>query len=261
MAYRNYRKKRFYRKRHRGRARTIVTRQTTGRWQKSPSKFLVGRLGTSSSSVAAPFPMKMYTVFSYSEDFSLTNTLAQTPVQYEFSGNSIYDPNRTGVGIQPRFYDTLLGANNTAAPYQSYTVLASKITVKAFGRNGSVANNPAFNGLISVTPQRTSISTTPGTITEMRERAFAKTRAVNSSQSWKPYTLKHYMKTKDIYGIKDTQQWETLDAQYNSNPGNQWSWWVSMCPVGQADTGMSFDFLVSIKYYVILTTFNDVADS
>lgn len=256
VARRKYRRNRRWRRpplRRIAGSRLITRRGIPGK----PSK-ISAAMGTSYGAVAAPFPQKMYTVFSYSEDFQLTNAVAQVPVSYTFRGNSINDPNKTGVGIQPRYYDTLLGADGTAAPYQRYRVLASQITVKAFARNTSLT--PGYNGLLSVTPVRGAV-TGPSTITEMRERAFAKCVPVSSLQSWKPYTVSNFMKTKTMFGIKDTSSWDTLDAAYNGNPASAWDWIISMCPIGQADAGMNFDFLVSIKYYVALTTFNDVADS
>ena len=42
-----------------------------------------------------------------------------------FRGSSLYDPDGTGVGVQPYGYDTL-----TPVPYTQYVVFASKITVR-----------------------------------------------------------------------------------------------------------------------------------
>lgn len=229
-------------------------------YQTLPGGGLVGKSGTSFGSVARPFPYKLYTVLSYSEDFSLTNATAQIPVNYAFRGNGMYDPNYSGVGIQPRYFDTFLGTDGGTAPYSRYCVLASQITVKAFGRNGTAANNPNFNGLISITPLRGTASA-PSTITEMRERELAKTLAVNSQGAWKPYTLKHYVRSKDILGLKDVQDENSAHGTYNSDPVMPWYWDISMCPVGASDTGMSFDFLVSVKYYILLDLIADVADS
>ena len=57
----------------------------------------------------------------YSDQFQLTCT-AGALQQYTFAMNGLYDPNLTGTGSQPRYFDTLCGANTTAAPYRAYVV-------------------------------------------------------------------------------------------------------------------------------------------
>jgi len=69
----------------------------------------------------------------YEPSFSLTGT-AGVYSQYVFTANGLYDPNITGTGHQPLGFDTMM------AYYEQYTVVSSKITIRACG-NGTQAVN------------------------------------------------------------------------------------------------------------------------
>ena len=73
-----------------------------------------------------PFPENLWTEVVYSDQFQLTCT-AGALQQYTFAMNGLYDPNLTGTGSQPRYFDTLCGANTTAAPYRAYVVKAARM--------------------------------------------------------------------------------------------------------------------------------------
>lgn len=66
----------------------------------------------------------------YHERISLGDA-ATAPYPYVFRLNSLYDPNETGTGHQPRGYDEL------AAIYNSYTVLGAKWKVEAVAAQSS----------------------------------------------------------------------------------------------------------------------------
>lgn len=72
------------------------------------------------------FPDKLVTNLRYVDVFRLTGS-AGTPGANTFRMNSCFDPDLSGVGHQPMYYDQLCGAVGTA-PYSRYRVLQSKIT-------------------------------------------------------------------------------------------------------------------------------------
>jgi len=74
------------------------------------------------------FPDKLVTTLRYVDTFRLTGG-AGTPGANTFRFNSLFDPDLTGVGHQPMYYDQLCGAAGSA-PYSRYRVLGAKITVK-----------------------------------------------------------------------------------------------------------------------------------
>jgi len=68
------------------------------------------------------FPERMRLKHKYRESLHLTGT-AGASATYIFSCNGMYDPNITGTGHQPMFFD------NMAALYDHYTVMNAKISV------------------------------------------------------------------------------------------------------------------------------------
>jgi len=81
-----------------------------------------------------PFAQRYITKLKYSD--TLTLSLANS-YQYVFNLNSVFDPNRTGVGHQPYGFDQL------AALYNRYRVISCKYII-----NGYSAGNPIRYGTI-----------------------------------------------------------------------------------------------------------------
>lgn len=74
------------------------------------------------------FPDKLVTTLRYVDTIRLTGA-AGVPGANTFRMNSMNDPDLSGVGHQPMYYDQLAGASGSA-PYSRCRVLAAKITVK-----------------------------------------------------------------------------------------------------------------------------------
>lgn len=68
------------------------------------------------------FPDRLKTRLQYCDVVQLAAS-AGTPALYQFRMNGLYDPDYTGTGHQPQWFDQL------SAVYQTYRVLGSKITV------------------------------------------------------------------------------------------------------------------------------------
>lgn len=68
------------------------------------------------------FPQKMIMTHKYFECQDITNTAGSTGT-YNFRANSMFDPNITGTGHQPYYFDQM------SAIYNHFFVLGSKITV------------------------------------------------------------------------------------------------------------------------------------
>lgn len=69
------------------------------------------------------FPKKLLMTHKYQETFQLTNT-AGVFNSYFFSANGLFDPNSTGTGHQPMYYDQLV------ALYNHYVVVGAKCVFK-----------------------------------------------------------------------------------------------------------------------------------
>ena len=96
-----------------------------------------------------PFGKKFYTKLKYNEAHviaaSSTNNFATS---YKMRLNSLYDPNLTGIGHQPRGFDQLMTI------YEKYTVVAAKMTVCYITNNST----PQVVGLRLVDGNETAIS-------------------------------------------------------------------------------------------------------
>lgn len=95
-----------------------------------------------------PFGKKFYTKLRYSESHTIAAaTTANFASSYKMRLNSLFDPNYSGQGHQPRGFDQLM------AIYEKYTVVAAKITVCYI----TTSTNPSVVGLRLVDGNESSI--------------------------------------------------------------------------------------------------------
>lgn len=90
-------------------------------------------------SIGNSFPSKMVVNHKYREYVYITNTSGSL-ANYNFAANGIYDPNLTGTGHQPSYYDTL------AAIYGHYHVIGAKIKVTFIPAD--TGNSPLVVGIL-----------------------------------------------------------------------------------------------------------------
>jgi len=84
----------------------------------------------SNLSLGIGFPRKLTVTHKYNEIVQITSTTGIMQ-QYRFSANGLYDPNVTGTGHQPIFFDQMTPL------YNHYTVIASKIKVTFVPQSGT----------------------------------------------------------------------------------------------------------------------------
>lgn len=204
----------------------------------------------------SPFPPNLWTTFTYSEVASLQQTTGGVPAVLQYRANGPFDPRVAAGGLQPRYYDSLLGPDGGTAPYRTYRVHASKIKLSIFPTSTTA---PAANGIITVIPQRSATSV-PLTLAEQRERAYGKSCAVTTVGSWKPYKLGSFTKMKYHLGHKDLMDVDSTAARYDANPGEQVYWNICGCAI-DGGQNLIVNVQVTITYYVQLYTLADVEDS
>lgn len=216
----------------------------------------------SSFGASDPFPVNLSRTLTYSQPVvSLTQSLTAIPTYNEYRGNSCYDPDLSGAGNQPRYYDTLCGATGGTAPYARYCVYASRIRVTVYPNTGlSTATNSM--GTVFIQPVIGTTTNQPASMQDIMEMPWIKSREcmggnINPSQ---PFTMTHFMKTKTIWGCKDIEDSDDYQAEYNNNPLNQWRWVVGIC--NNVTAGIFAAYIkVEIKYYVKFLKPNLVAIS
>lgn len=170
-----------------------------------------------------------------------------------FSGNSLFDPNISGVGSQPRYFDTLCGVTSGSAPYGQYCVLATK--VDCFIRNVS-----SVHLQFSITMCATGI-TAPSTVQEARERPDTILRTVAPLLSGGSLgKVSMYRKTNSVMGVKDTMDSPNLKALSTVSPADTWVIHIAAWNAdGIVAHRMKGD--IRITYYSRLSRINDVLDS
>lgn len=162
-----------------------------------------------------------------------------------WTGNSIYDPDVTGVGVQPYGYDGLV--NQYQFPY--FTVHASAITLKLY------ATEAFRNVVITLVPVRIY----PPSYTDLNDlKAIPGAKQVYASSDSKGvYTLKHYWTTKTAVPTATVSQ---ITGQYNSNPSQLWFWALYVdTSIIATEIDMYAD--VQIEYYTSLYKGTDQNES
>lgn len=188
------------------RAKTIVPRRRNSRYT------IPGRI-TGLGRGNFGFPDKLRTTLKYGESVQQL-LVAGTITNYVFRMNSLNDPNFSGVGHQPKYYDQFCSANG---PYLSYRVLGSKIKVTftpVTDNTPGVANNcPVLCG-IQCSPLSTISATTDGDLMEASNTytalCMSKPGGNNTAQVVNTFSL-----SRDLAAdVGD----DTTGAAYNGNP-------------------------------------------
>jgi hypothetical protein len=133
---------------------------------------------------------------------------------YVFRGNSLFDPDYTSTGHQPRYFDTY------STIYSRYRVYGSSIRIEAL--------NAAASGgaLIAVTPLTDIITFT----TWQQAAELPNTRCTDMipiAQRY-PQTVQHSCRTKYVEGLKGPFVDEDWTATTGANPVNIWYWNINV---------------------------------
>lgn len=165
-------------------------------------------------------------------------------VPYQFRGNSLFDPNSTGVGHQPRGFDQL------KLLYARYRVNGCKIQVSFMA---STSASAAF-GLCGIMP--TNNGTTGISIADYTE---------NPRCQWKPITstnnaalrFKQYRSTRQVMGlVKGQKNNEDYSALIDANPVKDWFWEIFQGSLDGIED-IASEVVVTLTYYA---TFYDRVD-
>jgi len=185
---------------------------------------------------------------------------------YAFRGNSCNDPDYTGTGHQPLYYDTWCSSTGI---YQSYLVLSSTIKatfinyqvntafgVDAAGTTVGSTVTPSYGytcGII-VDDQNTDISVTTNTLRELGQSSRNRWKFVPPNLMGKPTTLYQKYNPKELFGIKDTRD-DVVDlkASYNGNPAKGGYFIVWVANDDETTNPPALTVQIEITYNVLLT--------
>lgn len=154
-----------------------------------------------------------------------------------FRGNSLYDPDFTGVGVQPYGYDQLF-----PALYATYTVRASSIKVMV-----APTTDVRLLRVIVVASRNTNLNYRD--VSDLRAFGAYRMAAI----SWvngmaRKNIVRHYATTARMFPEYGKFGDDTLTAQYNTNPNQGWHWLVFFDTSTTGETA-SIQYDVEITYY------------
>lgn len=181
-------------------------------------------------------PDQMNTVIQYSKQINLTGLAGN---YYNFRGNSVYDPDESGAGLQPTGFDELM------ALYNQFVVNASSIKVHACN---NITTGSAGNVYLTIFPTTQDFDTRLG-IDQASTNAYARNKLlVPVSAGGNPAIMSNYMNSKKQFAkfSSNDQIYAGNDA---ANPNEQWYWHIEATPLdlaGNIDVWMQ----VTITYYV-----------
>lgn len=204
-----------------------------------------------------PLPQQSLFKFVYQDSrFNLATNLAGGYKTVRlWRGNSLNDPDYTGVGVQPYGYDNLCGPN---APFGRYLVYGSKITVypHVYAAATSTASNYSMR-MILFPLYGTSVSYDE--FEDLCRLPYSRRKVIESANDTKN-VVSCYASTRKIIADSGDLSGGYYSAGYNANPPMEWYWHLYMdSNEFQNDTNSYVD--VKITYYCKLFKVDDVNES
>lgn len=198
------------------------------------------------------FPDKLVTRLRYCDHYTLTGNAGVIGNQV-MRANSCFDPDLTGVGHKPMWFDQFCGAS-PSAPYGRYRVIGSKI--KATFSTSSPPSLVATNvGPIVVYILKDNNSTLNATSDiQIRETSGSKFAFISDKSGGHNVAtvVNTYSPNRDIgMAIGD----DTIEAPYNANPSQGYYWHVGKIDDTGAGAVVAY---VEIEYLVEFFQRNEI---
>jgi len=156
----------------------------------------------------SPFAQRFITRMKYAEQISQVGPGLGGLTQYTMNLNSIFDPNRTGIGHQPYGHDTM------ATLYNRYRVIKCSYAISALATGGTTADQ---YGIIAALPANEVIGISGG-VAEVQENPRCKfvTQAPNSG----PKVLRGTVSIPSLVGRTKSQYMsdDRYQAVYGTSP-------------------------------------------
>lgn len=216
------------------------TKRGAGRYRKRASKTNFKNY----ANLGKGFPKKLVETHKYAELVNLATGAAGAQASYTFSCNGLYDPNITGTGHQPMYFDQL------SAIYDHYCCVASKISVRFCPQTTTVPCLVAVyvNDDSTVTPniqgaieQSTGVTALLGPNTDLTKQ------------------LKLSWNAKSYFG-KDPLSNTELQGTASANPTEQSFYTITIDSAAQA-IATTVVVLVEIEYTAVWKEVKDLTSS
>lgn len=223
-------------------SQTVTTTKVVKKAKPQQQNFRIPRWAGKSKT---GFPKELRIKHRY-VDIHRSASIAGALAVYSYSCNGMYDPNITGTGHQPLYFDQL------AAIYNHYTVTGAKISITACVPNSGVA---AVIG-VYVNDDATA---TPTTSSSLCEQSSCTYRVINPSLAAQTVSYSRKWSASENFGpgvVSDPN----LQGTAAANPTEQQLFTVFAQGIDGV-TNVSVDFLVTIEYDAIWQELKDIAAS
>lgn len=188
-------------------------------------------------------PDKTLVKLKYTDRVNMGITSPAVIAIQQYSGNSAFDPNYTGVGGQPNGFD------QWATFYRKYCIMASKFKVKLIPL-GTTAPTSAMEVVVVPVPS-TAIPTGASTnINVLRQQKYACWNVFGQGMDLP--RCETYMETGKLYGkSKDAIKAEdNFNALTTADPATEWTWILATAPVDGISTTPCYAY-IEIVYYAM----------
>lgn len=160
-----------------------------------------------------------------------------------FSANSIFDPNRTGIGHQP------LGHDEWKLFYNHATVLGSRIKVTFMP-----TTNAPITGNACCSVKLLGNATLDTNIYSTLEQTSSTWKLMgNANASGKGVTLTKYFSAKKFFGVKDVRDSSNIRGTFGANPADEAYYHIQCTGLNGTDDPADVDVVVTIEYICLLS--------
>lgn len=190
------------------------------------------------------FPEKKYCKLVYAQQGTLTPGGAGLLATQTFRCNSVYDPDSSGGGHQPKHHDIL------AAVYERYCVESAKITVTFWTPGSSTAGQ--CSAFVTLRPTSgDAVSVTLDSWETLVENGSVVMHPLGARDGGTDVTMvKNTYEAKKMFGVKALNE-DDNQALYGANPSKSPTWTIGVCPINTSDTIGAVRYAVKIEYNVI----------
>jgi len=186
-------------------------------------------------------PEKSKYLFKYAEKVSIDPPTGGLSSSYFISTNSLFDPNRSGVGHQPYGFDEFMTF------YDHYTVIGSKITITLLN-TGSTSTDTY---LVAITERDTTSAVADIThLIEMGNSTYATIAAANGSSG--VATLTHRSNPAKFLGRSAPLADPDLKGTVSSSPVEESFFEINVANFS-IDDPPTIDVLINVEYIAVLT--------
>jgi len=191
------------------------------------------------------FPKQLMITHRYVDTFVVA-TSSSLIGKYVFSANGMFDPNITGTGHQPMYFDQQTGI------YNHYVVVRSKI--KVFASSAASAGVPTMFCILG----NDDPTTTPVSLEGVRENANASPLKMIVPDQGTPVILTASYDANQIFGPNATSQ-DNLEGTAAANPTE--GYFFVVCQQGIPVTGTTINYFVEIEYQALWRELKDIVSS